>query len=864
LGTTTALYVQIGVIFIFLILFITVSEDKLHHHQDNSPVAVMYKEWFLTYASYVILDRAVPALEDGLKPVQRRILHALKEMDDGRYNKVANVIGQTMQYHPHGDASIYEALVNLGQKELLIDTQGNWGDYRTGDSAAAPRYIEARLSKFANEVCFNADNTEWQLSYDGRKKEPVNLPLKFPLLLAQGVEGIAVGLATKILPHNFCEIIQASIDVLKGKPTQLLPDFLTGGMADCSQYNGGKKGGKVRVRAKIEVQNKTNLLIKNIPFSTNTSGLIESIVKANDKGKIKIKRVVDNTAKDVEILVELPAGVSPDLTLDALYAFTDCEVSISPNCCVIIDDKPRFMSVDELLKISTENTRQLLKQELEIKLAQLLERLHFASLEKIFIEKRIYRKIEECETFEAVIDTIDKGLKPYTKQFVREVTEDDIIRLTEIKIKRISKYDSFRADDLMKQLENDIATIRQHLEQLTQYAINFFTELLKKYGKGKERRTELRNFDVIQVQQVAVANEKLYANYKDGFIGYGLKKDEYICDCSDMDDVIVFRKDGKYQVVKVADKVFVGKDLLYVDIWKKGDERKIYHAIYLDGESQRYYVKRFAVTAVTRATEYDLTQGNKGSKIVYFSAHPNSESEEITVSLHPAAKAKNKVFSYNFGELAIKGRTAQGNILTPYPIKNIKQNNVGASTLGGRKIWLDESIGRLNTDERGRLLGEFDTGERILIVYKNGSYELTDFELTNRYEMKDLISIEKWLPEKTVITCVYFHGDKKAYFVKRFKVETSTINQKFFFVEDSKTYALLYASTAEKPVVKYEYQVGRSKATATAQLAELIDVKGWKVIGNKLTDHKITNIQTLLDTKETTVATNNNTDSLFG
>ena len=827
--------------------------DELKQQHDHSPVATMYKDWFLTYASYVILDRAVPAIDDGLKPVQRRILHAMKEMDDGRYNKVANIIGQTMQYHPHGDASISDALVNLGQKDLLIDMQGNWGDIRTGDSAAAPRYIEARLSKFASEVCFNPDITIWQLSYDGRKREPVDLPIKFPLVLAQGVEGIAVGLSTRILPHNFCEILRASIDVLRNKPVVLLPDFPTGGMADCSNYNAGKKGSRVRVRAKIETQNKTNLVIRNIPFGTTTSSVIDSIVKANDKGKIKIKKVTDNTAKEVEILIELPPGVSPDVTIDALYAFTDCEVSIAPNCCVIVDNKPRFLGVDELLKISTDHTLHLLKLELESKLAHLLEKLHFASLEQIFIEKRIYRKIEECETFEAVIDTIDKGLKPYTKNFVRAVTHDDILRLTEIRIKRISKYDTFKAEEQIRQLQADIATIQHHLTHLTEYAIAYFNDLLKKYGKNRERQTELRNFDTIQIQQVAVANEKLYVNRKDGFIGFGLKKDEYICDCSDMDDVIVFRKDGKYMVVKIADKVFVGKDILHVDVWKKADERKVYHAVYLDGKTGRSFVKRFTVTAVTRTTEYDLTQGTPGSKVTYLTIHPNSEAEEITVTLHPTAKAKNKVFPYNFGELAIKGRTAQGNTLTPHPIKSIKQTSVGSSTLGGRRIWLDETIGRLNTDERGTLLGEFDTGERILIVYKNGSYELTDYELTNRYEMNDILSIEKLLPE-TIVSCIYYHGEKKMYFVKRFKIETTTTNQRFFFVDENKTFSLIYATTSTNTALSYDYQPAKNKKeTANVVLADLIDVKGWKVLGNKLTEYKILAVRPA-DTTQPTAA----------
>jgi topoisomerase-4 subunit A len=808
---------------------------------EAGAVTGMYKNWFLEYASYVILDRAVPALEDGLKPVQRRILHALKEMDDGRFHKVANAIGQTMQYHPHGDASIYEALVGLGQKDLLIETQGNWGDMRTGDSAAAPRYIEARLSKFALEVAFNADNTEWQLSYDGRKREPVHLPLKFPLLLAQGVEGIAVGLSTRIMPHNFTELCKASIDVLRGKEVNIYPDFPTGGMVDVSNYNEGKRGGKIRVRARIMELDKKTLAIKDIPFSTTTGSLIESIVKASDKGKIKIKKVVDNTAKDVEIQVELAPGVSPDVTIDALYAFTDCEVSISPNCCIIIDNKPRFIGVNELLRLSTANTLALLKAELENKLRDLLEDLHFASLEQIFIEKRIYRRIEECETFEAVIETIDKGLRPYIKQFVRDITREDIIRLTEIRIKRISKYDSFKANERVKELNEQIAQTKHHLAHLTEYAVSYFNELLKKYGKNRERRTEIRNFDNIIITQVAIANAKLYVNRNDGFIGTGLKKDELVCDCSDLDDIIVFRRDGRCLVTKVAEKTFVGKDIMYVDVWKKNDERRTYHLAYLDGETGISYVKRFNVTAVTRDREYMLIAEAKGSKVLYFSAQPNSESEEIKIWLSPTSKAKIKEYTFNFGELAVKGRESKGNILARYPIKKIAQTKIGASTLGGRKVWIDETIGRLNIDGRGKLLGEFDTNDRIIVVYKDGSYELTDFELTNRYEMKDLVSVEKFSPTDTVLSAIYYNAEKIAYFVKRFRVETSTINQRFYFVDDPKKSPTVYISTQETPCVEYDFQLikGKGKHTERVSLAEFIDVKGWKAIGNKLTNAKI-------------------------
>ncbi|MDX1629656.1 MAG: DNA gyrase/topoisomerase IV subunit A, partial [Fulvivirga sp.] len=663
-------------------------EEIIH---DVIPVSGMYENWFLDYASYVILERAVPAIEDGFKPVQRRIMHALKEMDDGRFNKVANVIGQTMQYHPHGDASIGDAMVNIGQKDLLIETQGNWGDIRTGDSAAAPRYIEARLSKFALDVVYNPQTTEWQLSYDGRKKEPITLPVKFPLLLAQGVEGIAVGLSTKILPHNFCELIKGSINVLKGKKPKLYPDFPTGGMADFSEYNEGLKGGRVKVRAKIEEYDKKTLVIKDIPFGTTTTSLIDSIIKANDKGKIKIKKVVDNTAKDIEILVYLASGQSPDITIDALYAFTDCEVSISPNACVIIDDKPHFMSVNEMLKVNTHQTVDLLTQELEIKKAELKEKILFSSLEKIFIENRIYRDIEECETWEAVIKTIDKGLDPYKKQFYREITEEDIVKLTEIKIKRISKFDSFKADEQLKKLEEALKETEHNLANITDFAIDYFENLLEKYGKGRERRTEIKSFDSIDTTIVAANNQKLYVNRKDGFVGYGLKKDEFVTECSDIDDIIAIRKDGKFMVSKVADKVFMGKDILYTGVWKKGDERMTYNMIYVDGKSGRSMAKRFHVKAVTRDKEYDLTKGHKNSKVHYLSANPNGEAEIVTVKLTSGCKARKKVFEFDFAELDIKGRGAGGNIITKYPVRKVELKEEGYSTLSGLDIWYDDA-----------------------------------------------------------------------------------------------------------------------------------------------------------------------------
>ena len=801
-------------------------------------VSGMYEDYFLSYASYVILERAVPMLDDGLKPVQRRILHSMKEMDDGRFHKVANIIGQTMQYHPHGDAAIGEALVNLGQKDLLIDTQGNWGDMRTGDSAAAARYIEARLSKFALEVSFNAKITNWGVSYDGRKREPVALPIKFPLILAQGVEGIAVGLATKILPHNFCELIEASIDILLGKQVKIYPDFPTGGYVDVSQYESGQRGGRIRCRAIIDTIDKSTLAIRSVPYGTTTGTLIDSILKANDKGKIKIKKVVDNTAADVEIVVELAPGVSPDVSIDGLYAFTECEASISPNACVIIDDKPHFLPVEELLRISTFHTRELLRQELEIKLSELKEKLLFSSLEKIFIENRIYRDIEECETWEEVISTIHKGLDPFKPLFFREITDDDVVRLTEIRIKRISKFDSFKADELIRQLEKDIEETEHHLAHLTQYTISYFENLLKKYGAGKERKTEIRTFDTIEVRQVAVANEKLYVNRKDGFVGYGLKKDEYVSDCSDIDDIIVFRGDGKYLVARVQEKAFLGKDIIHVAVWKKGDERMIYHAIYRDPQSGNNFVKRFAVTAITRDREYDLTNGAPGAKVLYFSAQPNSEAEVVTITLTPTCRAKKKVFDFNFGDLAIKGRNSQGNSLTKYPIKKVAFKAVGAATLGGRKLWIDPTVGRLNLDKRGKYLGEFDTDDRILVLFKDGSYELTDFELTNRYDMDKILVLEKFEPE-TVVGAVYLDSKQKAHFVKRFQIETTTLGKRFSFLPEGPGFKLEAVTTEPGTIIHFEVPKKGGSDKFSIDLDEFMDVKGWKAIGNRL-DRRVT------------------------
>lgn len=804
-------------------------EEELH---DVIPVSGMYENWFLDYASYVILERAVPAIEDGLKPVQRRILHAVKEMDDGRFNKVANVIGSTMQYHPHGDASISDAIVNIGQKDLLLDTQGNWGDVRTGDGAAAARYIETRLSKFALEVIYNPQTTEWQLSYDGRKKEPVTFPVKFPLLLAQGVEGIAVGLSTKILPHNFVELLEASIGILKGKKPKLYPDFLTGGKIDVSDYNDGHRGGKVRVRASIEEVDTKTIAIRDIPFGTTTTSLIDSIVKANDKGKIKIKQVIDNTAKDIEILIKLAPGVSPDITIDALFAFTDCEVSISPNACVIIQDKPHFVGVSEILQHSVDQTVSLLRQELEIKKGELLEKILFSSLEKIFIENRIYRDIEECETWEDVIATIDKGLDPYKPQFYREITHDDIVRLTEIKIKRISKYDTFKADELLKKFEEELKETEYHLDHITDFSIQYYQNLINKYGKGRERKTEITNFDTIAATVVAANNAKLYVNREDGFIGYGLKKDELIGECSDIDDIIVFRKDGKCVVTKIQDKVFVGKDILHAGVFKKGDERMIYNLAYVDGKSGRSMVKRFQVLSVTRDREYDLTRGAKGSKVHYFSANPNGEAEVVTVFLTAASKARKKVFDFDFAELEIKGRGAGGNILTKYPVRKVQFKAAGVSTLGGLDIWYDEIVGRLNTDKRGKKLGNFGPDDQIIVFYNDGSYELTSFELTNRYETNKVIGISKFDPE-IAVSAIHIDGESKIVYVKRFKVETSTLGKRFNFISETKGSKLYFACNTDDTTVDVKYKEGRSHQNKTFNLEELIDVKGWKAIGNK-------------------------------
>ncbi|USQ04473.1 DNA gyrase/topoisomerase IV subunit A [Aquirufa antheringensis] len=821
--------------------------------QNQIAVAGMYENWFLEYASYVILERAVPAVEDGLKPVQRRILHALKEMDDGRFNKVANVIGQTMQYHPHGDASINDAIVNLGQKELLFDCQGNWGDNRTGDSAAAARYIEVRLSKFASDVVFNNQTTEWQMSYDGRKREPVTLPIKFPLLLAQGVEGIAVGLATKIMPHNFCEIIQASIDILNNKKVELYPDFLLGGMMDASNYNDGLRGGKIRIRAKIDELDKKTLVITEIPYTTTTTSLIDSIIKANDTGKIKIKKVIDNTAKDVEIQIQLAPGISPDVTIDALYAFTDCEVSISPNACVIIEDKPHFMAVGEILRVSTNQTVDLLRQELEIRKGELMEKVLFSSLEKIFIENRIYRDIEECETFELVIQTVDKGLEPYKKDFYREITEEDILRLLEIRIKRISKFDSFKADELMKRLLDELAEVEDHLANLIRFAIDYFKNLLAKYGKGRERRTEIKNFNTISATVVAAANQKLYVNREDGFIGYGLKKDEYVMDCSDIDDIIVFRSNGTCVVTKVQEKVFVGRDIIYCSVFKKNDDRKVYNVVYLDGKSGTSYVKRFKVTSVTRDREYKVSSDNAKSKLTYFSANENGEAEVIQISLTANCTAKIKQFDYDFAKLAIKGRESLGNMLTKYPVRKITMKSAGVSTLGGVDIWYDPTIGRLNRDGHGDHIGNFEPNDSILAIYGSGNYELTNFELTNRYPAEEIMYLKKFEPQ-AIISAAYFDGSNKTHLIKRFHLETTSLDKKFLFISDHKASKLIAVTDNYAPNVQIKHKPdGKTNELEIIPIDELAEVRGWKALGSKLNYPKLVEVVFLATEEEAPV-----------
>ncbi len=802
----------------------------------------MYQDWFLDYASYVILERAVPELYDGLKPVQRRILHSMKRMDDGRFSKVANIIGHTMQFHPHGDASIGDALVQLGQKELLIDTQGNWGNMLTGDGAAAPRYIEAKLSKFALDVVFNPKTTEWKLSYDGRNKEPVTLPVKFPLLLAMGVEGIAVGLASKIMPHNFVELIDATIQYLQGREFTLYPDFPTGGLIDVSRYNDGQRGGVIKVRAKIEKTDKKTLIITEIPFGKTTTSLIESIIKANEKGKIKIRKIDDNTSSNVEIVIHLMPGVSPDKTIDALYALTDCEYSISPNTCVITENKPSFMGVSAILKKSADKTVELLKAELEIRKNELQEEWHMSSLEKIFIEERIYRDIEECETWEAVIEAIDKGLMPFKKRLQREVTREDIIQLTEIKIKRISKYDVKKADEHISGIESELDEVKNHLRNIIPFTINYFKQIKKKYSKGRERKTEIRSFDMIQATKVVASNARLYINYKEGFIGTGLKKDEFVCECSDIDDILVIRKDGVFLITRVAEKVFVGNDIIYAQVFLKNDERTIYNIVYQDGKDGSLLAKRCAITGLTRDKEYNLTRGKQGSKIVYFSANPNGEAEVIKVHHKPKARLKKLVFEFDFGQLNIKGKTSMGNILTKNAVHKITLKEKGLSTLGGRKIWFDDSVFRLNVDGRGIFLGEFSADDKILVITKNGYFRHTGFDLSNHFE-DNILVIEKFRPGK-VYSAVYWDAEQTFYYLKRFMIEES--EKPLCFISEHPESKLVSITEVEYP--RFEIHFGgkhKNRDAEIIEVAEFIGVKSYKAKGKRLTSFTVDNITEL-------------------
>ena len=818
-------------------------DNKEDSNDTITKVTGMYKDWFLHYASYVILERAVPAIEDGFKPVQRRIMHSLKELDDGRYNKVANVVGHTMQYHPHGDQSIGDAMVQIGQKELLIDTQGNWGNILTGDGAAASRYIEARLSKFALEVLYSPKITEWVASYDGRRNEPNNLPVKFPLLLAQGAEGIAVGLSTRVLPHNFNELIDASIKILKGKPFQLFPDFQTAGIADISAYNDGMRGGRVRVRAKIGQLDKNTLVITQIPFSTNTSSLIESILKANEKGKIKIKKIEDNTAAEVEILIHLFPGVSPDKTIDALFAFTACETSVAPLGCVIENHKPLFVGVSDMLKISTERTVELLKSELEIQLGELDEQWHFLSLERIFIEKRVYRLIEEETTKEGVISAIDEGLKPHIGHLKRAVTEEDILRLTEIRIMRISKYDSNKAQDKIEALEGDIEQVKHHLAHLIDFAISYFTKLKEKYGKGRERQTELRIFDDIEATKVVLRNTKLYVNREEGFVGTSLKKDEYVTDCSDIDDIIVFLRDGSMKVTKVDAKTFVGKDIIHVAVFDKNDKRTIYNMVYRDGKSGPAYIKRFNVSGVTRDRSYDLTNETKGSQVLYFSCNPNGEAEVITVLLRQVGSVKKLKFDLDFAQMAIKGRASKGNIVTKYPIKKIELKEKGISTLKPRRIWFDDTVQKLNVDGRGELLGEFRPNDRLLVVNQSGKIKTIIPEITTHFD-PDMIILEKWVPNKP-ISAIYYDGEKERYYVKRFLVENEA--KEDIFITEHPNSQLEIVSTDYRPVAEIIFTKvkGVQKENQQIDLEAFISVKGLKALGNQLTSDKLKQVNLL-------------------
>ena len=818
-----------------------ITNDNTDNQETITRVTGMFKDWFLDYASYVILERAVPAIEDGFKPVQRRILHSMKDLDDGRYNKVANIVGHTMQYHPHGDASIADAMVQIGQKDLLIDAQGNWGNVLTGDRAAASRYIEARLSKFALDVVFNPKITEWQSSYDGRRKEPINLPVMFPLLLAQGAEGIAVGLSTKVLPHNFIELIEASIKHLQGKRFTILPDFATGGVADFSNYNDGLRGGRVRCRAKISQLNKNTLVITEVPFGTTTSSLIDSVLKANEKSKIRIKKIEDNTAAEVEILVHLPAGISPDKTIDALFAFTSCETSISPLGCVIEDNKPLFVGVTEMLRRSTDHTVELLKQELEIKLGEFEEQWHFASLERIFIENRIYRDIEEEETWSGVISAIDKGLQPHIKHLKRAITEEDISRLTEIRIKRISKFDIDKAQQKIDALEDQIAETKGFLANLITYAIDYFKRLRSEYGAGKERKTEIKTFGDVDATKVIIRNTKLYVNREEGFVGTGLKRDEYVCDCSDIDDIIVFTQDGKLMITKVDSKTFVGKDIIHVAVFKKKDKRTIYNMIYKDGKGGASYIKRFAVTGVTRDREYDLTTGKPASDVWYFSANPNGEGEVVSVLLRQVGSIKKLKWDIDFADVNIKGRVSKGNLVTKHAIKRIELKEKGVSTLKPRKIWFDDTIQRLNVDGRGELVGEFRGEDRILVVTQSGIAKTIIPEITAHFD-EDMIVLEKWIPNKP-ISAIYFDGEKEKHYVKRFLIENE--NREDVFISEHASSVLDIVSTDWRPVAKVSFAKDRGKERREDQIIDFeqfISVKGVSALGNQLTKLKVNQI----------------------
>ena len=817
-------------------------EEHTHKEESLRKVSGLYKDWFLDYASYVILDRAIPSIFDGFKPVQRRIMHSMRELEDGRYNKVANVVGNTMKYHPHGDASITDAMVQIGQKELLIDTQGNWGNIYTGDSAAAARYIEARLTPFALEVVFNPKTTDWAKSYDGRNNEPIDLPVKFPLLLAQGVEGIGVGLSTKILPHNFNELIDASIKYLKGKPFEIYPDFQTAGMLDITNYNDGQRGGKVRARARIIQKDKHTLCINELPFSKNTGELIDSIIKANEKGKIKIKKIEDNTSDKVEINILLNNDVSPDKTIDALYAFTDCEVSISPNACVIVGDKPEFLTVSEILRRNTDHTVSLLKKELEIELGELEEKWHFASLERIFIENEIYQEIKGKNSKEEVYAAIDKALKPFTKNLKREVTTEDIIRLTELPFMRISRYDRDKAEENILALEGKMEQVKHHLANLVTYAIDYFTNIQKKYGKDKDRKTELRIFDTIDATKVVLANEKFYVNRAEGFIGTSLKKDEYVFDCSDIDDIITFQKDGTMKVVKVEAKTFIGKNIEHVGIFKKGDKRTVYNMIYREGKDGPYYMKRFSVTGVTRNTDYKLASDKKGSEMLYFSANPNGEAETVTVLLKPNSRVRKSKIDIDFSELAIKGRDSRGNLVTKYAVKKVDLKEEGVSTLAPRKIWFDEAVRRLNADGRGTLLGSFKGDDKILTINQNGEAKLVSFDLSNRFDDEYLI-LEKWNPEQAV-SCIYFDGEKGIYFIKRFLLENNVNVQTFMPSEHPKSF-IEFVGTSDNctaEIVFAKDKTGKEKENEIINIDEFITIKGIKAMGNQFAKDKVKTI----------------------